>query len=72
MILLACITFGMLVLVCVVAVCVSLAKDGYEGADGFHAIEPPPVSAAVVVSREMKIEAPKQQAVPSGLELAAE
>lgn len=68
-----CITFVMLVLVSVVAVCVNFAKDGFEDAEGFHFTETSTLEGAGpgVVNREMKIGVPKAQpAAP--LELAAE
>lgn len=74
MIALVCITFVMLLLVCVVAVCVQFAKDGFEDAEGFHFADPLPLrgTGPAVVNREMKISAPSSQPVSASLKLAAE
>jgi hypothetical protein len=74
MIALVCGTFVMLVLVCVVAVCVHFAQDGFEDVEGFHVVEPTPLhsSGPTVVNREMKINAPSPQPVAPPLELATE
>jgi hypothetical protein len=74
MIALVCGTFVMLMLVCVVAVCVHFAQDGFEDVEGFHVVEPPPLhsSGPAVVNREMKISVPPAQPVTSPLELATE
>jgi hypothetical protein len=74
MIALVCGTFVMLVLVCVVAVCVNFAQDGFEDVEGFHVAESPPRNSPgpVVVNREMKISVPPAQPVTAPLELAAE
>jgi len=69
-----CITFVMLVLVCVVVVCVEFAKDGYEDADGFHFAESARGrgSGSRVVNREMNVNVPPGRPVAASLELAAE
>ena len=74
MIVLVCATFLMLVLVCVVAVCVNFAKDGFEDAEGFHpaATEPLGQPRSGVFNREMKVSVPPAQPASASLELAAE
>lgn len=69
-----CITFAMLFLVCVVAVCVEFAKDGFEDAEGFYFTESSERrrSGPAVLNREMKISVPPAQPVAAPLKLAAE
>jgi len=69
-----CITFVMLALVCVVAVCVNFAKDGFEDAEGFHLVESSSSGdgRSAAVNRRRKINVPPAETASASLELAAE